>query len=76
MVALCERNKARGDDVREYFGGAESSYSYGDLLKRDDNGIAHITPPTNQHAKMIVKAAAGRHILCEKIDKSLVCQHE
>jgi predicted dehydrogenase len=67
MVALCGRNKAKVDDVRERFGWAESAYDYDELLKRDDIDLVDLTPPNNQHVEMIVKAAAaGKHILCEK----------
>ncbi|MBU0607044.1 MAG: Gfo/Idh/MocA family oxidoreductase [Armatimonadetes bacterium] len=67
MVALCGRNKAKVDDVRERFGWAESVYDYDELLARDDIDLVDVTPPNNQHVEMIVKAAAaGKHILCEK----------
>jgi predicted dehydrogenase len=67
MVALCGRNRAKVDDVRERFGWAESVYDYDALLARDDIDLVDITPPNNQHVEMIVKAAAaGKHILCEK----------
>jgi len=67
MVALCGRNKAKVDDVRERFGWAESSYDYDALLQREDIDLVDLTPPNNQHVEMIVKAAAaGKHILCEK----------
>lgn len=67
MVALCGRNKAKVDDVRERFGWAESAYDYDELLKRDDIDLVDITSPNNDHVPMVLKAAAaGKHILCEK----------
>ncbi|MEI6502629.1 MAG: Gfo/Idh/MocA family oxidoreductase [Armatimonadota bacterium] len=67
MVALCGRNKAKVDDVRDRFGWAESAYDYDELLKRDDIDLVDITSPNNDHVGMILKAAAaGKHILCEK----------
>jgi predicted dehydrogenase len=67
MVAICGRNQAKVEEVRERFGWAEAVTSYDELLKRDDIDLVDITSPNNQHAEMIIKAAAaGKHIFCEK----------
>lgn len=67
MVALCGRNKAKVDAVRDRFGWAESAYDYDALLARDDIDVVDITSPNNDHVPMVLKAAAaGKHILCEK----------
>jgi predicted dehydrogenase len=67
MVALCGRSGAKVDEVRERFGWAETVTDYDELLQRDDIDLVDITSPNNQHAEMIIKAAAaGKHVFCEK----------
>jgi len=67
MVAICGRNQAKVEAVRERFGWCEAVTSYDELLQRDDIDLVDITSPNNQHVEMVLKAAAaGKHIFCEK----------
>ena len=66
MVAICGRNQAKVEAVRERFGWCEAVTSYDELLQRDDIDLVDITSPNNQHVEMVLKAARRQaHLLRE-----------
>ncbi len=69
IVALCDINKERAEEIaREH--GIEHVYTdYNELLKRDDLDAIDICTPNLLHSKVAIAALeAGLHVFCEKPD--------
>ncbi|KAA1039726.1 Gfo/Idh/MocA family oxidoreductase [Macrococcus equipercicus] len=66
IVAFCDINKQRSDELAQTYGG--TSYSdYNELLADDTVEAVSICTPNYLHAEMTIAALnAGKHVLCEK----------
>jgi len=69
IVAACDTEIKRAEQVRDEFG-LDTAYSdYNELLKRDDVDAVDIIMPTFLHAPVLTAALnAGKHAFCEKPD--------
>ena len=67
LVAVCDFNKARADEVKEKYGMKHASYSIEEVANWDDVDAVSVCTWNNAHAEAVIAAAkAGKHILCEK----------
>jgi UDP-N-acetylglucosamine 3-dehydrogenase len=66
IVAVCDINQARVEEVGANFGAAKTFTDYNDLLKEDLDAVSVCTP-NYLHAPISIAALkAGKHVLCEK----------
>ena len=67
LVAICDLNLARAQEVAERYGVKHVTSDYRDLLARQDIAAVSIATPDFAHREIAVAAAqAGKHILVEK----------
>lgn len=65
MLALCQRNEARLNDVAKAFGVERAYTSFSNLIADPDVDAVHINSPIPDHAPMTLAAlAAGKHVAC------------
>lgn len=65
LVAICQRTKARVDEIGNAFGIAKRYTSYDELLKDPDIDAVHINTPIPDHGIQSIKALkAGKHVAC------------
>lgn len=65
LVAICQRTKARVDEIGDAFGIAKRYTSYDELLKDPDIDAVHINTPIPDHGIQSIKALkAGKHVAC------------
>ena len=67
LVAICDLNLARAQEVADRYGVKHVTSDYRDLLARQDIAAVSIATPDFAHREIAVAAAqAGKHILVEK----------
>jgi len=67
LVAVCDFNKARADEVKEKYGMKYACYDIEDIANMDEVDAVSVCTWNNAHAPAVIAAAkAGKHILCEK----------
>lgn len=65
LVAICQRTRARVDEIGDAFGIGKRYTSYDELLKDPDIDAVHINTPIPDHAIQSIKALkAGKHVAC------------
>ena len=65
IMAICQRNEKRLNEVGEAFAIAKRYSSYDELLKDKDIDAVHINTPIPDHASQSIKALkAGKHVAC------------
>src|SRR6185295_18518851 len=65
MAAICQRTKAKVDQIGNAFGIAKRYTDYSDLLKDTDIDAVHINTPIPDHARQSIAALrAGKHVAC------------
>jgi predicted dehydrogenase len=65
IVAVCQRNEKRLNEVGDAFSIAKRYSSYDELLKDKDIEAVHINTPIPDHASQSIKALkAGKHVAC------------
>ena len=63
LVAICQRTRARVDEIGDAFGIGKRYTSYDELLKDPDIDAVHINTPIPDHAIQSIKALkAGKHV--------------
>src|SRR5262249_50552689 len=67
VVALCGRNRERGEAMAARLGVPEAITDYRELVARPDIDAVTITAPNVAHHPIAMAAlAAGKHVFCEK----------
>lgn len=67
LVAICDRNQERLDDVFAKFPEAKTYTSFEEMLKNPEIDVVSICTPSGMHADMAIQALrAGKHVLTEK----------
>lgn len=67
LVAVCDQNEARAQEVATRYGAREYYTDYAQVLAHPDIQAVSIATPDFAHAEIArAAAAAGKHILCEK----------
>lgn len=67
VVAICDTNRARAEQLAGEYGIPEVYASYQEMLQKADINTVDIATPTFLHSPMAIQAAeAGKHIHCEK----------
>lgn len=65
LMAICQRNKTKLDEIGNAFGIEKRFTSYDELLKDPDIDAVHINTPIPDHAIQSIKALeAGKHVAC------------
>src|SRR5690606_31872616 len=65
LAAICQRTKARVDEIGDAFGIAKRYTSFDELLKDPDIDAVHINTPIPDHGIQSIKALkAGKHVAC------------
>ena len=65
IMAICQRNEARLNEIGDAFGIEKRYASYDELLQDKDIHAVHINTPIPDHASQSVKALkAGKHVAC------------
>jgi predicted dehydrogenase len=65
MYAVCQRNKAKLDQVADHFGIPKRYTDFNDVLKDPDVDFVHINSPIPDHAPQSIAALkAGKHVMC------------
>ncbi|KAA2216743.1 Gfo/Idh/MocA family oxidoreductase [Maribacter flavus] len=65
LVALCQRNEAKLNDLADAFGIDKRYTSYEELLKDPEIDAVHINTPIPNHGEQSIKALkAGKHVAC------------
>src|SRR6478736_10579828 len=65
LIAICQRNKAKLDEIGNAFGIEKRYTSYDELLKDSSIDAVHINTPIPDHAIQSIKALkAGKHVAC------------
>src|SRR5688572_31681893 len=65
LVAICQRTKARVDEIGDAFGIAKRYTSHDELLKDPGIDAVHINTPIPDHGIQSIKALkAGKHVAC------------
>lgn len=65
LAAICQRTKARVDEIGDAFGIAKRYTSYDELLNDPDIDAIHINTPIPDHGIQSIKALkAGKHVAC------------
>lgn len=69
IVAVCDVNRERAENIAETAGAAHVYTDYRDLLKHDEIDMVDICTPNLYHSEISVAALqAGKHVFCEKPD--------
>ena len=67
LVAICGRNRERGEELAKKYGTAEVYTNYRTLIKEAAIDAIVVAAPDDLHYPMVMEALdAGLHILCEK----------
>lgn len=67
VVAICDLNQQRLEEVGDQFGIARRTSRFEDILDMDDVDIVDICTPPGVHFDQIIAAlAAGKNVVCEK----------
>ncbi len=65
LVAICQRNEAKLNELGDAFGIEKRYSSYDELLKDDGIDAVHINTPIPDHGIQSIKALkAGKHVAC------------
>lgn len=65
MVAICQRNGTKLDEIGNAFGIKKRYTDYGELLKDSEIDAVHINTPIPNHAEQAIAALkAGKHVAC------------
>ena len=65
LVAICQRNKAKLDQIGDTFGIEKRYTSYEDLLQDPEIDAVHINTPIPNHGSQSIEALkAGKHVAC------------
>jgi predicted dehydrogenase len=65
IMAICQRNEKRLNEIGDAFGIAKRYTSYDELLKDKEVEAVHINTPIPDHAIQSIKALkAGKHVAC------------
>ncbi len=65
MVAICQRNKNKLDDIGDAFGIEKRTTDFSELLKDPNIDALHINTPIQNHAQQSLAALrAGKHVAC------------
>jgi predicted dehydrogenase len=65
LVAICQRNKEKMDEIGDVFGIEKRYTSYDELLLDPDIDAVHINTPIPEHGIQSIKALkAGKHVAC------------
>jgi predicted dehydrogenase len=65
LIAICQRNKTKLDEIGNAFGIEKRFTSYDELLKDPDIDAVHINTPIPDHAIQSIRAlGAGKHVAC------------
>ena len=65
LVALCQRNEAKLNEIADVFEVPKRYTSYDDLLADADIDAVHINTPIPNHGEQSIKALkAGKHVAC------------
>ncbi len=65
MAAICQRTKAKVDEIGDAFGIAKRYTDYAELLKDPEIHAVHINTPIPDHARQSIAALrAGKHVAC------------
>ena len=65
LVAICQRNKEKMDEIGDAFGIEKRYTSYDELLLDTDIDAVHINTPIPEHGIQSIKALkAGKHVAC------------
>ena len=68
LVAICQRNETKLNEIGDACGVAKRYTDYRDLLSDPDVDYVHINSPIGDHAPMAIAALqAGKHVLTEKL---------
>lgn len=68
LVAICDKNKSKVQEVKKEYGVEKTFTEYTDLLKDNTIDAVEILTPHHLHAEMTIKAAeAGKHISLQKV---------
>ncbi|QOV87776.1 Gfo/Idh/MocA family protein [Humisphaera borealis] len=68
LVALCDPNAQRIDEISKAYGGVAKCYTdYAEMLKDPTVDAVVVSGPNSMHASQSIQALeAGKHVLCEK----------
>ncbi len=65
LVAICQRNRAKMDEIGDAFGIAKRYTSFNELIQDPDIDAVHINTPIPEHGIQSIKALkAGKHVAC------------
>lgn len=65
LVAICQRNETKLNELGDAFGIGKRYTSYDDLLENDQIDAVHINTPIPDHGSQSIKALkAGKHVAC------------
>ena len=65
LVAICQRNKEKMDEIGDAFGIEKRYTSFDELLLDPDIDAVHINTPIPEHGAQSIKALkAGKHVAC------------
>jgi len=65
MVAICQRNKSKMDEIGDAYGINKRYTDYNELLKDQSIDAVHINTPIPNHAEQSIAALkAGKHVAC------------
>src|SRR6188472_469101 len=65
MYAICQRTRAKLDEVGDAFGIAKRYTDYKDVLKDPNVDFVHINSPIPDHGPQSIAALrAGKHVMC------------
>jgi predicted dehydrogenase len=65
MVAICQRNKEKAEEIGKAFGIKKVYTDYDELLLDPEIDAVHINTPIQNHAEQSLKALrAGKHVAC------------
>ena len=65
LVAICQRNKVKMDEIGDAFGIEKRYTSFDELIKDPDIDAVHINTPIPEHGIQSIKALkAGKHVAC------------
>ena len=66
LVALCQRNEEKLNEIADAFDIPKRYTSYDDLLADADIDAVHINTPIPNHGEQSIKALkAGKHVACD-----------
>jgi predicted dehydrogenase len=65
LVAICQRNKSKLDEIGNFYGIGKRYTDYDQLLADPDIDAVHINTPIPEHGVQSIKALkAGKHVAC------------